>query len=205
LLGAIVDFFAIPFPVVPASIRDVISDEHLSAFRGGMGMAARDYAAQTGRPAATDAAVPAHYQRRVKRGRATKSDAQQPEGGLVFDGITCPPMFLADYWVSGDVDDIVPMHYVLNPERVVRSEALLALASWYPDQEVVQALAGGGVPSKDRFEPGVAVLGTNHSASIENYTFVDKMYATEMEAGRMSKYGIDQSPPSWPIKGSPTG
>jgi hypothetical protein len=107
--------------------------------------------------------------------------------------------------VSGNLDDIVPMEYVHNPERVVRSAALRALASWYPDEEVVEALATGGVPSKDFFEPGVAVLGTNHVASLANSPFVDKMYDTEVLAGRMSKYGIAQSPPCWPIKASPTG
>ena len=80
-----------------------------------------------------------------------------------------------------------------------------AVASPCIFSRICSALAGDGVPSKDRFQPGVAMLGTNHTASITNHKFVDKMYATEMEAGRMSSYGGDQSPPCWPLLAAPTG
>jgi hypothetical protein len=169
-------FFAVPFPLVPSCIQDVISDDHLKAFRGSMGMAAKDFA---------------HHQRDEKQ---HKHRPLQAKGGLVFSGLTCPPMFLADYWTSESVDDIVPMEYVSNPQKVVRSAALQALAAWYPDQEVVQALVGGGVPSQDRREDGVAMLGTNHKAALDNAAFVNKMYNDELAAERMSKFGIAHSP-----------
>jgi hypothetical protein len=200
LCAAVAGFFAVPFPRVPVDITDVISTAHLSAFRGGMGMAAHDFAVVS---AGVSAAVGTAYQG-AGRGRRRGAEVQ-PEGGMVFVGDKWPAMFLADYWESGEVAHIVPMQCVSNPERVVRSAALRALACWYPDQEAVEALAGDGVPSKDRCEPGVAVLGTNHSASIEHARFVDKMYATELRAGRMSRFGIIHSPPCWPIKVSPTG
>ena len=230
LLGAVAAFFAVPCPRVPASIDEVISKEHLEAYRGGLAMAAHDYDAHARRMGSqkSDTLISAACQgvgttslpkaeavnaaglggagiARAPQRRLRRPTTAQPEGGLVFDGILWPPMYLADFFVSGDVRDIVPMQNVLNEGRVVRGPALLALAGWYPDQEAVVALAGGGVPSKDRFEPGVAVLGTNHVASVENAAFVNKMYATELDAGRMSKFGIAQSPPCWPIKVSPTG
>jgi hypothetical protein len=210
ILGAVAAYFAVPCPRVPTSIDDVISVAHLRAFRGGLAMASRDFgklAKRTGAQkrtagAAGDGAISSARPRKRSPRRPVTS---QPEGGLVFDGIDWPPMYLADFFASGDVRHIVPMHYVRNASRVVRGPALLALAGWYPDQEAVVALAGGGVPSKDRFERGIAVLGTNHAASIENAAFVDKMYAAELDSLRMSKYGIAHSPPCWPIKVSPTG
>jgi hypothetical protein len=200
LCAAVSGFFAVPFPRVPVGITDVISAEHLLAFRGGMGMAAKDFATS----AAAGGTAPAVAYQGGGRGRGRGSTVQ-PEGGLVFVGVEWPAMFLADYWVSGEVAHIVPMQCVSNPVRVVRSAALRALAGWYPDQEAVGALAGDGVPSKDRCEPGVAVLATNHAASIESASFVDKMYAAELQAGRMSRFGVLQSPPCWPLKVSPTG
>ena len=231
LLGAVAAFFAVPYPTVPRTIHDVIAQGDVEAFRGGMGMAAKDYGAHTrppagplhgaerpmakractetarqagGRPSAAQDAADGALPAPKRRGRKQRRECQ-PEGGFVFTGVQGTPMWLADYWVSHDINDVVPMEYVSNPERVVRSQAMKALAGWYPDAEVVSALAGDGVPSKDRFQPGVAMLGTNHAASITNHKFVDKMYATEMEAGRMSSYGVDQSPPCWPLLAAPTG
>ena len=48
LCAAVAGFFAVPFPRVPVDITDVISTAHLSAFRGGMGMAAHDFAVVSG-------------------------------------------------------------------------------------------------------------------------------------------------------------
>jgi hypothetical protein len=177
-----------------------VATEPSRAPNEGAGAAAQEGSGREGTHTATERAPPPPAKRRRRKLKTT-----QPEGGFVFTGVQGPPMWLADYWESRDINDVVPMQYVSNPERVVRSQALQALAGWYPDQEAVAALVGDGVPSKDRFQPGVAMLGTNHAASIDNHTFVDKMYATEIEAGRMSKYGVDQSPPCWPLFAAPTG
>jgi hypothetical protein len=199
LWQAVSQYFAMPFPHVPTCIDDIISPEHVQAFRGGMGLAMHDF----------NHTVGSGTQGKPKRTRSSNfsrsKQSSQAKGGLVFTGITCPPMYLAEFWQTGNIGDIVPLSYVHNPLSVIRREAWKILAQWYPDQEVVQALATDGVPSKDRWQQGVAVLGTNHKAALEHYPFVDKMYKGEVEAGRMAVYGILQSPPVWPMLASPTG
>ena len=199
-LQGIVRFFQVPHPEVPTTIEHVISNEHVRAFRGGMTMAMHDYV-QTREPRTATEAVVGERRKRTKR----KQRPKQPQGGIVFEHTSEVPMFLGTFWRTKDTDDIVPMAYVRHEGAVVRKEAFRALTQWYPDQEVIAALGGAGVPSKNFVKPGVAVLGTNHKASVEHFKFVDKMYQSEVAAGRMAMFGVTQSPPIWPLIVSPTG
>lgn len=203
-LEGIVRYLAVPEIRVPREISDVIADVEVKQFRGGMALAWREYQAKVRagdvHRAPGSVAEVAHS---GKRRRRTKSHA--PDAGLVFTSGWVYPMYLAEFWRTGSVDDIVPILSVSHPATAVDKGALEHLTRWYPDQEVVQALRGDGVPSKDVSHPGTSVLGTNHASSLSFFPFVDKMYRGEVEAGRMSQFGVTQSPPVWPITVSPTG
>ena len=116
------------------------------------------------------------------------------EGGLVFQTEVPMSFYLGDYWVSGDVDDIVPAAHLRHPVASVRQSALAALARWYPDQELVRCLTGDGVPSKDAGDPRTAFVATNHKKALSHHRLVHEMYAGEVEEERMLQFGLGQAP-----------
>ena len=112
--------------------------------------------------------------------------------------------FLADFWLSGNPDDIVPVES-LRGTTGFDQRLLEILARSYPDREAADALAGKGVPSKDAPVTCRSLLSTNHQASIRHHRFVDKMFCKEIEDGRMFRFGIQQSPVIVPSIVTPMG
>ena len=192
-------------PFVPTQCGEIISEEDVRAYRGSMAMAYFDYTKKKKEgslnqtPGQEDQAAPRPKQ--MHKG-------VQPLGGLVFRTPRVPPMYLADFWETGNVDEIVPVESLRSVESIDRV-AYQIIATGYPDREAVAAYAGGGVPSKDTpntdKESSVTVLSTNHKASLNFHPFVDKMFMEEVRASRMCLFDMMHSPPIAPSYVTPVG
>ena len=185
-------------PFVPRDVRQVITDDQVLAYRGHLMSVHKDFV-EAEKRGLIDLAP---GQERV--GTSTHKELAA-EGGLVFQTEVPMPFYLGDYWVSGDVDDIVPAAHLRHPVASVRQSALAALARWYPDQELVRCLTGDGVPSKDAGDPRTAFVATNHKKALSHHRLVHEMYAGEVEEKRMLQFGLGQVPAFFPSLALPTG
>jgi hypothetical protein len=198
VLKTLSDFLRPQSNFVPRSIDEVVAAEHVTAYRGHMALAYRDFRhLQTlGLTDTPPGQASAPQRKRVK--------TEQAAGGIVFDSPAPIPVFLADFWLSGNPDDIVPVES-LRGTTGFDQRLLEILARSYPDREAADALAGKGVPSKDAPVTCRSLLSTNHQASIRHHRFVDKMFCKEIEDGRMFRFGIQQSPVIVPSIVTPMG
>jgi hypothetical protein len=189
---------------VPAAITQIISERDKMAFRGSLLLAEKDYTEMKKR-----GLVDLEPGQASVRQTSTHKMVQQ-EGGYAFTD--CVPdagavgtcWYLADYWQSHNIDDVVPI-YSCGREAVLDSAALRLMRKWYPDQELVSLLQGAGVPSKDTPLTTTSFLGTNHKGALHYHKYVHKAYMQEVEKGNTSQFGVAHSPPGWPLTVSPSG
>lgn len=197
ILNSVRDYLRPQSSFVPRSIDEVVDERTVAAYRGHMAQAFDDFK-ELQRQGRTDDPPGAEVSRKRKwKGR-------QAPGGLVLDDPAPIPMFLADYWMSGNPDDIVPVQS-LRGQAGFNQLMLGLLTRAYSDREAATALTGAGVPSKDARGRTRSLLATNHQGSLNHHRFVDKMFMGETTAGRMHMFGIQQCPVIMPSFVTPMG
>ena len=186
---------------VPRSISDIVSEETASAFRGHMAQQFADFTELKKRNLLDVAPgqLPPKNTTRTRGHRPAQCDA-----GLVLPSQAPIPFYLGDYWVTLQVDDIIPADYLQGPSSIHKS-LFEALAVGFPDRELVTALTGTGIFAKDIFRPAASMFATNHKKASSHHRFVDNMYTEEVQGGRMLQFSVRQSPPFFPCAVYPTG
>jgi len=182
---------------VPRSLGEVISNDTVSAFRGHMAMQFKDYTELKKRGLLD--VTPGEQQSHPSNNKPLQCDA-----GLVLPSQAPIPFYLGDYWITKNVDDIVPADYLEGPSSIHKT-LFAALAAGFPDRELVTALTGSGIFSKDIFRPAASMFATNHKKASSHHKFVDTMYSDEVGGGRMLQFSARQSPPFFPCAVYPTG
>ena len=188
VLAGIARFCEPKCPFVPSSIDEVIAPDDVRAFRGSLAMAFTDFKAMQKNNLTSITPGKDPSPSLVKRHKR-----KQAEGGLVFHTDLPMPLYLGEYWKTHDIDDIVPAEYLVG-ESSISKEAMRVFSAGFADAELSACLTGDGVPSKDAPQMGVNFLATNHSRSLYHHHLVDKMYQTELEAGRMVQFPVDYTP-----------
>ena len=197
ILQGLVAFCKPTCDFVPKSVDCVITPAQVLAYRGQMAALHTDFVELRKRGLLN---VPPGEGYRRNDGHSDKA----ADGGIVFRTEVPMPFYLGEFWVTNDVDDIVPAAY-LTGASTISKDALAALARFYSDQKLVQCMTGTGVPSKDKSDPRVAFLASNHQKAYAHHGLVHEMYAEELAAGRMLQFGAEQSPVFFPSTVSPTG
>lgn len=203
VLGAIRRFLEPQSSFIPTEIGQIIAHEDMEAFRGSLALAEIDYSELKKRGLTTLA--PGQEARQTGKHRM-----QQPKGGMAFEECVPDPKaldvtwYLADFWRTADVNHIVPVQSCKG-RATVNQDAMRQLRQWYPDKELLGYMAGNGVPSKDDTLRTTSFLGTNHKGALLYHRFVHKAYDKEVKEGNTSQFGVQQSPPVWPITVSPSG
>ena len=202
VLRTVADHFRPANPFVPERRSDIISDEHLRAYRGSLAMAFHDFTKKK-----REGSLNRQPGDTTTQGKYTHKNVQ-PKGGLVLRTPHVPPMYLADFWDSGNIDDVVPVESLCSVAAIDRV-AYDIIATGYPDREAVTAFAGDGVPSKDtpnvQDQLGMTVLSTNHKAALDHHPFVDAMFRDEARESRMCFFDLMHSPPIAPSYVTPVG
>ena len=181
---------------VPADIDDIISPSDIAAFRGHMHSGYEDYKRYKLCKLTETTPGTQPVGRPVKR--------KQCKGGMVLYSKSEIPYYLADYWETGNIDDVVPAEY-LAPAPSLDTAALTDLFRGSADQELVTSIGGHGVSSKDTPAGAAALLSTNHEKALLHHKFVDDMYEAEVAAERMVFFDVEHSPAFFPSTTTPTG
>ena len=196
VLQAIVHLCSPSVTSVPQCIGDIIDPRDVQAFRGHMHMAHADY--ETYKAAGLTTVTPGTEppKHRTKK--------EQCKGGLVFEARTSIPYYLAEFWRSGNFDDVVPAQHLASAPSL-DTVAVVQLLQGIADGELLTSLGGPGVPSKDAPAGAVSLLSTNHEKALLHHRFVNDMYEQEEAKGSMICFGMKHSPVFWPTTVTPTG
>jgi hypothetical protein len=113
--------------------------------------------------------------------------------------------FLANAFDADDVNLAVPLHSMTRPEPAFDLEMVGQLGAYYPDQEVVSAICGRSIRSKNSWPSPSTLFGTNHGSGIASWFFVNKANEGYKKGGQMFGFEISVCPPIYPAFYSPTG
>lgn len=115
------------------------------------------------------------------------------------------PWFLANAFDFDSVDKAVPLASITKPVPSFNLTNVALLGATYPDQELVGAMAGRRVSSKERSKPANVMFGTNHQSSAASWRLVNKANSEYKAQGQIFGFPISVSPPITPAVYSPTG
>ena len=113
--------------------------------------------------------------------------------------------YMAEALLHGDPGKIVPVESLERVPPTLKAVAWKALGEFYPDQEIIWAVANRGVNPGSWSVPKQTVLGTNHASGLKAHQFVHKANNTEKNKGHLFGFPISVSPPIYPAVYSPTG